>query len=554
MFFDDARDGVARARPHAHGAQPRRAGRGAALRLPGARGAAVRRRGSSRAGHAVAICEQGEPARGAEAHGARGRARHHARARSSRRRASIPARRACSRRSRTTADALRHRRRRLRRPARSAPTEIDGWPRPRARSSGAWRRASCCCPDDLPRDVAAALAAPDGRGRRPRCPTPAAVGAALPPLAARAAGGALAYVDARLPPASGAPARARALRARRACSRSTRRRGGTSSCWRRSRGERRGSLLWVLDETRDADGRAPAARLAARAAARSRPRSASASTPSRRWSTTVDARAARSRDALDGIGDLERLAGRVGARVGGPARPGRARGGARRASSARAAALARGCAAPLLARLAATLDPLPEVAAEIARDARRRAAAAHAASPGYVRAGHARRGRRAARASRVDGKGWLARFEAEERAAHRHRARSRSATTRSSATTSRSRRRTWRSCPPTTSASRRSSAPSASSPPALKDHEAQGPRRRGAPARARAAPLRGAARRRSPRTSRRWPAPPTRWRRSTSLAALAEVGASRAATSRPRLDARAGAPHPRAAAIRWSRR
>jgi DNA mismatch repair protein MutS len=124
----------------------------------------------------------------------------------------------------------------------------------------------------------------------------------------------------------------------------------------------------------------------------------------------VTARAAV-REALHGMGDLERLAGRVGARVAGP-----------RDLVSLAAALARvervaSALAPLhaamLERLAGTLDPLAAVAAEIGA-ALIDAPPPHTRVAGYIRAGHhpevdgLRDGAR-------DGKGWLARFEAEER-------------------------------------------------------------------------------------------------------------------------------------------
>ena len=123
--------------------------------------------------------------------------------------------------------------------------------------------------------------------------------------------------------------------------------------------------------------------------------SASASTPSRRSSSDVDAARARSARRSHGIGDLERLAGRVGRARGGPARPGRARGGARprRACAPRPW---RRCARRCSRALAAALDPLPEVAAAIAATLVD-APPPHTRLPGYIRAGLPRRGRRAAR-------------------------------------------------------------------------------------------------------------------------------------------------------------
>ena len=260
---------------------------------------------------------------------------------------------------------------------------------------------------DLPPAVAAACT--DGRPWATATLPDGAVESTLPPLAARAAGGALAYVDAvyRRRPAHLRPPEAYALAGFLGLDAATRR---NLELLQTLAGERRGSLLWVLDETQTAMG---ARRL-------------------REWLLyplcdlsaiggrldaleelvdRLDARTAL-RAALDGIGDLERLAGRVGARSAGPrdlAHLGNA--------LARVQEVVAGLAearAPLLQRLARALDPLPDVAAEIAATLVD-APPPHTRIPGFIRAGsHTEVD--ALRATARDAKGWLARFEATERA------------------------------------------------------------------------------------------------------------------------------------------
>src|SRR5262249_56420527 len=93
----------------------------------------------------------------------------------------------------------------------------------------------------------AARAAP-GRWGPPAPPAPAAVDVDRPPLAARAAGGALAYVDAvyRRRPAHLRAPEPYALAGLLALDAATRR---NLELLQTLGGERRGSLLWVLDET-----------------------------------------------------------------------------------------------------------------------------------------------------------------------------------------------------------------------------------------------------------------------------------------------------------------
>ncbi len=283
--------------------------------------------------------------------------------------------------------------------------EVEGWAAARE-ELGRLAPRELLLPDDLPPDVATALS--PASWATARLPEPAAVEADLPPLAARAAGGALAYVDAvyRRRPAHLRPPQPYALAGLLAIDAATRR---NLELLETLRGERRGSLIWVLDETRTPMG---ARRL-------------------RDWMLAplldpgrigerldavellVDEVGARSAlaEAFAGMGDLERLAGRVGARVAGP-----------RDLVTLAAALARVAAARmavaslrsrLLDRLADALDPLPQVAAQITATLVD-APPPHTRLPGYVRTGHHPEVD-ALRESARDGKGWLARFEAEER-------------------------------------------------------------------------------------------------------------------------------------------
>src|SRR5438034_6811844 len=231
-------------------------------------------------------------------------------------------------------------------------TEVAGWAAAREELERLGPRELLLAPG-RPEDITAAC-----RTGRPWAtallPEPAALAEALPPLAQRAAGGALAYVDAvyRRRPAHLRPPEPYALAGFLGLDAATRR---NLELLQTLAGERRGSLLWVLDETQTAMGArrlrewllyplcdlsALGARLDALEELLDR----------------IDARAAL-RSALDGIGDLERLAGRLGARSAGPrdlAHLGNA--------LARVQEVVAGLAearAPLLQRLARALDPLP---------------------------------------------------------------------------------------------------------------------------------------------------------------------------------------------------
>jgi DNA mismatch repair protein MutS len=284
--------------------------------------------------------------------------------------------------------------------------EVEGWPAAHE-ELGRLAPRELLVPDDLPSEVAAALAPPSPWATA-RLPDPVALEATLPPLAARATGGALAYVDAvyRRRPAHLRPPEAYTLAGLLAVDSATRR---NLELLETLRGERRGSLVSVLDRTRTPMGArrlrdwvlAPLldpARIGERLDA---------------VELLVDDVAARGAlaEALAGMGDLERLAGRVGARVAGP-----------RDLVGLAAALgrvdaARRAVAPLrsvlLEQLVAALDPMPEIAAEIAATLVD-APPPHTRLPGYVRSGRHPEVD-ALRESARDGKGWLARFEAEER-------------------------------------------------------------------------------------------------------------------------------------------
>ena len=82
-----------------------------------------------------------------------------------------------------------------------------------------------------------------------------------------------------------------------------------------TRGERRGSLLWVLDETRTPMGGRLLRQWLLAPLTRHRARSARGSTRSRRWSRDAEPARARCAELLGGIGDLERLTARLGARA-----------------------------------------------------------------------------------------------------------------------------------------------------------------------------------------------------------------------------------------------
>jgi len=260
---------------------------------------------------------------------------------------------------------------------------------------------------ELPPAVAAAC-----REQRPwataALPEPADVGPGLTRLAARAAGGALAYVDAvyRRRPAHLRPVEGYALAGFLHLDGATRR---NLELLQTLGGERRGSLLWVLDATVTAMG---ARRLRdwlvyplLDAAAIGRRLDAL-----EEFHDRVDLRETL-RAAMKGVGDLERLVGRVGARTAGP-----------RDLAHLAVALARvgevvaalgGARAELLATLAGALDPLPALGAAIT-ETLVEAPPPHTRLPGFIRPGRDPEVD-ALRETARDAKGWLARFEAGER-------------------------------------------------------------------------------------------------------------------------------------------
>jgi len=264
----------------------------------------------------------------------------------------------------------------------------------RARSSSGSRRASCSWRGIFPMTSAPHVVATDG---------------ALPTLAARAAGGALAYVDAvyrRRPahlraPESYAPAGFLQLDG------ATRR---NLELLETLGGDRRGSLLWVLDQTASPMG---ARRLRdwllyplLDAAAIGRRLDA--------VEELVDAVELRAsvRAGLAGIGDLERLAGRIGARTAGPRDLAHLAVALDRVADVRTALGA--ARAEAFATITAALDALPDVSAEIVRTLVD-APPPHTRLPGFIRAGCSTEVDALRDAAR-DGKGWLARFEAAERA------------------------------------------------------------------------------------------------------------------------------------------
>jgi DNA mismatch repair protein MutS len=226
--------------------------------------------------------------------------------------------------------------------------------------------------------------------------------------AARAAGGALVYVEGvyrRRPPHLRAP-EPYLISGSLGLDASTRR---NLELVESRRGERRGSLLWVLDRTNTPMG---ARRLRDWLLA---PLVDPVAIGRRldaveRLVEAVELRQALA-SVLDGIGDLERLAGRIGARSASP-RDLAALAGAlgRVGETARALAAETG---PALRELAAALDPLPAVVQAI-RQTLVDAPPPHTRIPGYVRSGCSAEVDEL-RAITHDGKSWLARFEADER-------------------------------------------------------------------------------------------------------------------------------------------
>jgi DNA mismatch repair protein MutS len=231
----------------------------------------------------------------------------------------------------------------------------------------------------------------------------------LPPLGARAAAGTLAYVDAvyRRRPAHLQAPESYALAGFLRLDAATRR---NLELLQTLLGERRGSLLWVLDETATPMGARrlrdwllyPLLDLAAIGRRLDAVEELVAS---------VDVRDGL-RAALAGVGDLERLAGRVGARSASPRDLAHLAVALGRVGEA--ARVVGAASAPLLRELARALDPLPELAAEIGRTLVE-APPPHTRIPGFIRPGfHAEVDE--LREAAGDAKGWLARFEAAERA------------------------------------------------------------------------------------------------------------------------------------------
>src|SRR3989442_1138364 len=118
------------------------------------------------------------------------------------------------------------------------------------------------------------------------------------------------------------------------------------------------------------------------------------------------------RAALGGTGARERLGGRIGARSAGPRDVAHVAVALGRVAEARAALA--GARTELLAALAGALDPLPEIAAAIAATLVD-APPPHTRLPGFIRPGRDREVDEL-RGTAHDARGWLARFEAAERA------------------------------------------------------------------------------------------------------------------------------------------
>jgi DNA mismatch repair protein MutS len=230
--------------------------------------------------------------------------------------------------------------------------EIPGWAATREELGRLAPRELLLDPD-LPAAVTA-WCGPPRPWATAAMPEPVAVDAPLPPLAARAAGGVLAYLDAvyRRRPTHLRPPELYALAGFLGLDASTCR---NLELLQTLGGERRGSLLWVLDATRTPMG---ARRL-------------------REWVLYPLLDAAAIGERLDGVEPLADA---------GPA---------------------------LLQRLASALEPLPEVA-QLVRSTLVDAPPPHTRLPGYIRAGHHPE-IDALREASSDGKGWLARFEATER-------------------------------------------------------------------------------------------------------------------------------------------
>lgn len=286
-------------------------------------------------------------------------------------------------------------------------TEIDGWDAARDELDRLAPRELLLAPE-LGEHIRALCESPDRPWAAAILPAPVEVDAGLSPLARHVAGGVLAYVDAtyRRRPAHLQPPERYEVAGFLQLDAATRR---NLELLQTTTGERRGSLLWVLDQTGTAMG---ARRL-------------------REWilyplldpaaiGLRLDAieelveRAdlrAQLADVLQGMGDLERLAGRLGARSAGPRDLAGIAAALERVDGLRA--LLGGAQAAMLSALRPALDPLPEVAGAI-RQTLVETPPPHTRLPGYIRPGHHSE-IDGLRGLAQDGKGWLAQFEATER-------------------------------------------------------------------------------------------------------------------------------------------
>ena len=286
-------------------------------------------------------------------------------------------------------------------------TEVDGWAAAREEVERLAPRELLLDPG-LGEEVRAACASERGAWATAILPAPASVEGQLPPLAARAAGGALAYVDAayRRRPAHLRAPEPYTLAGFLRLDAATRR---NLELLQTLGGDRRGSLLWVLDQTVTPMG---ARRLRDEVLY---PLLDPAAIGARLDAVEELVERADLRDglraALRGVGDLERLAGRIGARSAGPRDLAHLAVALGRVAEVRSALS--GTSARLLGTLADALDPLPEIAAEIATTLVE-APPPHTRLPGFIRPGRDSEVD-ALRATAHDGKGWLARFEAGER-------------------------------------------------------------------------------------------------------------------------------------------
>jgi DNA mismatch repair protein MutS len=285
-------------------------------------------------------------------------------------------------------------------------TEALGWPAARDEIERLSPRELLLAPE-LP--AAVTLALTTGRAWAiASMPEPAVIDGALPAALARAAAGALAYVEGayRRRPGHLRPVERYELAGVLALDAATRR---NLELFETLSGERRGALLGVLDRTSTPMG---ARRL-------------------REWLLypLLDAAAIGRRldaveelvehvalreaatAALAGMGDLARLAGRVGARTAGPRDLAGLAAALERVGAARSALAA--ATSPVLVELATALDPQPALAEAIGA-ALVEAPPATIRTPGFIRPGHHPEIDQLRGIAR-DGKGWLARFEADER-------------------------------------------------------------------------------------------------------------------------------------------